>query len=156
MPTGALAEAMAEVLRREGSASLRVHGRSMWPWVLPGTDVRLVRVDPDELSPGDLVLYRRGDGLVLHRAIRRAPGAWLVRADGGGSDLEEVSDERILARSRDMILGSARLPSLPRRVEVLVGSALVVSAPLLTRGLRKLARARGVLRTAWTESDGSV
>ena len=153
MPTGALAEAMAEVLRREGSATLRVYGRSMWPWVLPGTDVRLVRVGPAELAPGDLVLYRRADGLVLHRAIRRTSGAWLVRADGGAPELEEVSDERILARSHDLILGSARLPSLPRRVEVAVGSVLVVSAPLLTRALRKLARARGVFRAAWTAGD---
>jgi len=148
MPTGALAEAMADVLARDGSASLRVHGRSMWPWVLPGTDVRLVRVRGDELAPGDLMLYRRGDSLVLHRAIRRVAGGWLARADGAGHHLEEVPDERLLARSADVILGPARLAGLPRGAAVFLGPAFVWSAPILGRGARYLARARASLRAA--------
>ena len=66
----AIALAIDESLKQTGYATLRAQGRSMWPWVLPGVELSLCRVEAAHISPGDLVLYRRGKGLVLHRAIR--------------------------------------------------------------------------------------
>ncbi len=145
MPEGALAEAVAEVLSMEEKASLRVHGRSMWPWVLPGTNINLIRASSEELVPGDLVLYRRGHGLVLHRAIRRVCGGWLFRADGASQILEEVSDAGILARSADLVLGPLQFGKVPRRVEIFSGWLMVKWAPGLSRAARRIARLRATL-----------
>ena len=66
----------------------RVHtvasGRSMLPWILPGSRL-LIEPPPfasPPLSPGDLILARAGGCLRLHRLIeQRSDGAVILKGD---------------------------------------------------------------------------
>jgi hypothetical protein len=50
---------------------LRTTGFSMAPLILEDSIVDVVFDDPSSTRPGDLVLFARGDSLVLHRVIHR-------------------------------------------------------------------------------------
>jgi signal peptidase I len=64
-------ELAEEVLRSFGGVRLRVRGLSMLPSVWPGDVLLIRRQDIGETSPGDIVLFTRGGGLVAHRVVLR-------------------------------------------------------------------------------------
>lgn len=79
-PDAALALAR-EQLTRGRPVLARVRGRSMWPTLRDG---ELVLVRPASfmaLRVGDVVLYERGESLVLHRVVRRVAGVVWVQGD---------------------------------------------------------------------------
>ncbi len=62
-----------------------IHGESMHPTVANGSLVLSVPADPDDLSAGDIVVYRSGGlpGLVCHRIVGVAEdGGFLTQGDG--------------------------------------------------------------------------
>ncbi|MGH9685113.1 MAG: S24/S26 family peptidase [Candidatus Acidiferrales bacterium] len=61
---------VAERIRTRGSATLRVAGRSMYPWIRPKDIVFVRRWDFDRLFPGNVVLFQRNGSLLVHRVIR--------------------------------------------------------------------------------------
>lgn len=70
-----------DVLKRFGRLRLRVWGESMLPSVWPGDVLTLKRCRPEQLERGDIVLYRRGERLFIHRvtSIQEAGGeVWVV------------------------------------------------------------------------------
>ena len=75
-----MAEARIDIeqLLREGNTiQIKPQGYSMYPMFVPGRDEAVIApADADRLRRGDVVLYRRGNGLlVLHRL-------WKVRPEG--------------------------------------------------------------------------
>jgi hypothetical protein len=91
-------ELAAEALLAFGSLRLQVTGCSMLPALWPH-DVLTIRATPvGELKRGDLVAYRRGKSLCVHRLVQTAADAVVTRGDGlSGNDLP-VSPDRILGR----------------------------------------------------------
>jgi signal peptidase len=75
-PAALRLELAAEVARTFGSLRLRVTGTSMMPAVQPGDVLSVGRVNLLEASPGEIVLFARGERLFAHRIVDR----------GGGSD----------------------------------------------------------------------
>ena len=71
-----------EQLLKDGSAiQLKPQGYSMYPLFHPGRDEAIIEAYPiDQLRRGDVILYRRGQGiLVLHRICRiTSDGFYLV------------------------------------------------------------------------------
>lgn len=60
---------IAESLETRGRVSLCVHGASMMPWVRPG-DIAMIRTESAEtLRCGHVVLFRRNNGLFVHRIV---------------------------------------------------------------------------------------
>jgi len=51
----------------EGWLRLRVKGRSMLPTILPGDSILVKPARLEELHPGDVILLRTNNGLLLHR-----------------------------------------------------------------------------------------
>jgi hypothetical protein len=75
---------VAEVLRRSGR--LRVHGEirgeSMLPTLWPGDVVEIESCSLEDVRPGEIVLARRDDRLVLHRLVAPCtPNGFLLRGD---------------------------------------------------------------------------
>ncbi len=66
---------VAEKMRLQGSACLRVSGGSMSPWMRSGDFVFIRRADFAKLSAGDVILFQRGARFFVHRVIRRVAGA---------------------------------------------------------------------------------
>lgn len=97
-----MAEARIDIeqLLREGNTiQIKPQGYSMYPMFVPGRDEAVIApVDADRLRRGDVVLYRRGNRLlVLHRL-------WKVRPEG----LYMVGDNQTKVEGplgRDQVIG---------------------------------------------------
>jgi signal peptidase I len=63
---------VAEKMRSQGSACLRVSGGSMTPWIRSGDFVFIRRFDFAKVCAGDVILFERGGRFFVHRTIRRA------------------------------------------------------------------------------------
>jgi len=66
---------VADKMRSQGSACLRVSGGSMVPWIRSGDFVFIRRCDFAKISAGDVIVFQRSGLVVVHRAIRRVDGA---------------------------------------------------------------------------------
>lgn len=71
-------ELAAESLRSSGRLRLRVNGWSMLPSVRPGDTVLIERVNGDEISEGDIVLFRCHGRFFVHRVVKRKIHTGLV------------------------------------------------------------------------------
>ena len=70
-----------DVLKKFGRLRLRAWGESMLPSVWPGDVLTVKRRRPEQLERGNIVLYRRGERLFIHRVtgIQEAGGErWVV------------------------------------------------------------------------------
>jgi signal peptidase I len=65
------AQFIAERTRANGSACVRVLGRSMFPWIRPGDFVFVRRHDFGRVAPGDVILFERDSRIFAHRVLRR-------------------------------------------------------------------------------------
>jgi phage repressor protein C with HTH and peptisase S24 domain len=50
---------VADVARRQGRVQLKVTGASMLPVISPGDLITVQRREPQELQPGEVILFRR-------------------------------------------------------------------------------------------------
>jgi signal peptidase I len=66
---------LAEVLRRFGEVRLRVSGTSMVPAIRPGDVLIVRRCAIEDIDPGDVVLFRGGRRLFVHRVTRTLLGS---------------------------------------------------------------------------------
>ena len=70
-----------EGLRSFGELRLRASGVSMLPTLLPGDLLLIRRASHDEVSGGDIVLYRRDDSLFVHRVLESAAARLITGGD---------------------------------------------------------------------------
>lgn len=75
LPSPDAAQPVAEKMRTQGSAYLRVSGGSMVPWIRTGDFVFIRRFDFAKVGAGDVIVFQRNGLVVVHRAIRRINGA---------------------------------------------------------------------------------
>lgn len=71
-------ELAVDALRSSGCLRLRVNGWSMLPSVRPGDTVLIERVNGNEISEGDIVLFGRDRRLFVHRVVKRKTQTGLV------------------------------------------------------------------------------
>jgi hypothetical protein len=146
-PMGVFRELLAELLVRGESATFRVAGSSMRPTIVAGDVITVRGVDPAELRVGDIVAFRRGNSLCVHRIIdlARSPGGLLVfrtAGDGNPGDDGIQSGDALIGRvshvtGRD---GDWRPESVDRRVSGLFRVGLA-RHPRFRRALQPLKRA---------------
>lgn len=60
----------AEALRSWGVLKLRAGGVSMLPTLWPGDVLTVQSVSPEQVEPGEIVLYMRRDRFFIHRIVR--------------------------------------------------------------------------------------
>jgi signal peptidase I len=70
-----------DVARSSGEARLRVSGVSMLPAVWPGDVVTVQHKNPGELLPGQIVVYRRDELLIVHRITKNSGDHLITRGD---------------------------------------------------------------------------
>jgi signal peptidase I len=70
-----------DVARSSGEARLRVNGASMLPVVWPGDLVTVRHCNPGKLMPGQIVVYRRDDLLIVHRITKNTGDHLVTRGD---------------------------------------------------------------------------
>lgn len=77
----ACCDLVAEVVRGVGTATLKVTGSSMLPAILPGDVLKIRRHLPNELRPGQIILYTRNGRLIAHRIISVSGNFLITRGD---------------------------------------------------------------------------
>ena len=90
--------AMADLLKQQIPIRIPVFGYSMVPFLWPGYMAEIKPAAIEELKKGDVVLFKHGENLVLHRVLRLR-GTEFVVCKG---DARIKSDGEVLA---DAILG---------------------------------------------------
>jgi len=128
-----------DLVRALGEVRLRVMGTSMVPSILPGDFVSIHRATPQEISPGEVVLFLRNGRLIIHRVVDRKLAA---AEDGRGESCLITRGDRVL--QDDPPVSSLEL--LGRVVSVERGSRKVAlpdagSNPLIVRLLQSSDRA---------------
>jgi hypothetical protein len=61
----------AEALRSWGTLKVRANGVSMLPTLWPGDILTVQSVRPEQVEPGEIVLYMRQDRFFIHRIVSR-------------------------------------------------------------------------------------
>jgi len=87
---------LREELARRGRFTLPLRGNSMRPTLPTECDIDIV--PPDELAPGQLVVFVSGDALVAHRLVRRAGAVWIAQGDNRRGPDRGLNIEQILGK----------------------------------------------------------
>ena len=79
---------------------LKTIGASMAPLIRPGACVEVEFVSISDVQPGDMILFEKNQGLVLHRVIRR-------RRDASGIVFTEKGDSQVFGTKvrEEFVLG---------------------------------------------------
>jgi signal peptidase I len=91
-------ELIFDVARNSGQARLRVNGASMLPAVWPGDVVTVQHCNPGELLPGQIVVFRRDDLLIVHRITSNSGDHLVTRGDARPINDPPVNAAQILGR----------------------------------------------------------
>src|SRR5271169_3000560 len=62
---------IAEQIRKQGSACIRIHARNMIARLRPGDQVFVRKWDFAQVAVGDVIAYERGSRLHIQRVLRR-------------------------------------------------------------------------------------
>jgi signal peptidase I len=84
-PKEAVANPVAAKIRANGSVCFRVLGASMFPWIRSGDLVFVRKFELEQVLPGDVVLFVRGQRLFVHRVIRREMNGTSASASASAS-----------------------------------------------------------------------
>lgn len=68
-------------IKNNGYVFYEVRGSSMWPLIRQNRDFAFIIKKPDKLRKYDIVLYRRGKKLILHRIIKIKNGKYIIAGD---------------------------------------------------------------------------
>lgn len=81
-----------ETLEKGFTFTLMPRGTSMLPLIREGLDSVILSPLPEDIRPGDIILYKRDDGkFVLHRVIKKAKDTYTMCGDN-----QAVLEKRIL------------------------------------------------------------
>ena len=143
---------IAAALERRGRVSLRVQGTSMLPWVRPGDIANIRGVSADAIRCGDVVLFRRGNRLFVHRIIEKsgAVGAAQFRAKGDAHPTCDglVEQQELLGRVVRIFRGGRRI-DLDTPGQIALGM-LISQLSLRSRFWYPLARLAAIItRPVW-------
>ncbi len=92
-----------EIIGQGGYFSFKAHGWSMFPFIHDGDILTVGSVNPNELKPGDIILYKSFDNrIVVHRVIGKTKidnyEMLKVRGDALMGQLEYVFPKKVLGR----------------------------------------------------------
>jgi signal peptidase I len=92
----------AEALRSWGTLKVRAHGVSMLPTLWPGDVLTVQSVRPEQVEPGEIVLYMRHDRFFIHRIVstdpRRDKACLVTRGDCMFEDDPPVDRSELLGK----------------------------------------------------------
>jgi hypothetical protein len=72
---------LKEALVRNGSAWLTVGGKSMWPFIRSGDEVKIMRTIPASLRYGEIIAVMADTRILVHRFRKSVAGQITIRGD---------------------------------------------------------------------------
>lgn len=142
----AIADAMLDIWKEVGGEnSLQVSGSSMRPLIAPGETVR-VKLTDAEIVPGEIVAFKRGRRIVVHRVLRvcavRGETVFLCRGDNNLFLDARVTRSKILGRVVAIEKTNGTSVHLRKRLWQIVGRLIVLFFDLSRKLPRRLPRKR--------------
>jgi phage repressor protein C with HTH and peptisase S24 domain len=131
-----------ELLAAGRALTVRVRGYSMFPWLRPGDLVRVEPVDPANLHPGDVILFRAGNMAIAHRLLRWKDGLLIIKGDAAPCQDAPLSPAEVIGRVVEVRRGDQawRLDQGWYRVLAPVLALISPWTPSLYAGMRRLRR----------------
>lgn len=98
-PSSASFSFLAQELSAAGlSFRFQAVGQSMYPTIRNGEVLHVEPIGNSKLKRGDIILFRRGDGLKAHRIVKIGGEVFVTRGDSSLQADSEVGREEILGR----------------------------------------------------------
>jgi hypothetical protein len=149
-------ELAVETLLSRGEVRLRAVGTSMLPALWPGDEVRVQRVLPAEVAPGDIVMFYRQQRMYLHRVQEIRGPELSTQGDSLPYPDHPLPAAEVLGRVVSARRGEREIT--PRQGRV---SSFLFRQPgwrgrvaLRLHALRRRAHPTGALSTKWDASMG--
>ncbi len=101
MPAARAAAAVSlalDALARGERLWVREASPSMFPLIRPGDELLLAPLDARPIKRGDVIAYKRGAQLVIHRVLTASRSGVVAKGDGLASADPLVPRERVVAR----------------------------------------------------------
>ncbi|MBZ5701968.1 MAG: S24/S26 family peptidase [Acidobacteriia bacterium] len=144
-------QAVIEALQDRGQVALRVYGASMLPWVRPDDIAMIHNASPETVRCGDVVLFRRGDRLFVHRIVEkrglRLTRRFLAKGDANPHADGVIGREEILGRVVKLYRGN-RLIDLDSPGQLMLGLLIAQFSRRSSLGYTLTRLASGVARPA--------
>lgn len=106
--------------------SARVSGDSMAPGMMDGDEVRLRRVEPEDVRQGDVIAYERGGRLVLHAlhfTLRLGRHRWLfLKGTANPVGDRPVSWEDVVGKVTSVFRDGVESPLAPVQASFFAGA----------------------------------
>jgi signal peptidase I len=104
-------ELWLEFYTKKGLAWLAVRTGSMVPLIRPGDSVLISKAAADQIRPGDVVIFRRGEDMIVHRVLKKLHNdeslRFLEKGDNSGVcrtfGTEDVIGKAIMVKGRSKI-----------------------------------------------------
>jgi signal peptidase I len=89
-----------ELLEQGCGIRFRAGGGSMTPAIKDGALITVAPINPAEVKPGDVLLYRRQERVIAHRVVQisEAGASFVLRGDAACADDELVKAEQVLGK----------------------------------------------------------
>lgn len=147
MSGSSLTDLMSSVLAKDKAFRFRAKGWSMSPFVKDGDVITVSPLRGREPRTGEIVafLHPKSGRAAVHRVVRAAPGAFLLRGDNAGDAEGPLSRDRILGVVTEIVRDGKRIKGVQGRWSPVI--ALLSRSGGLVRGLGLLRRLAGRART---------
>lgn len=113
-----------ELLTLGCSVSFRAPGDSMRPTIFDGDRVTVRPIEPSDIKPGDIILYRYPGSIVAHRVVRiekrdSCAPRFILRGDALGAPDEAVEVGQVLGKVVSVERGGHSIDLYSRRVKII-------------------------------------
>jgi signal peptidase I len=134
-----------EILSKGHGVRFQALGSSMFPSIRHGNIIRVARVEIAGLRPGDVIAFRRGESMVVHRLVRKdsAGGRTTLMTRGDSwprGDMEPVAPEQVLGRVTAVEWQPGRLLGVEAGLGRAVWALTAKISPLMARICRALSQ----------------
>jgi signal peptidase len=89
---------LRQQLAAGGQARLRVQGGSMLPLIRPGDTVCIAPCQPQQVRPGEIIVFQRGSTLIMHRLLACSAHSLQTRGDSCRLDDAPIHPSDVLGR----------------------------------------------------------
>jgi len=121
-----------DAARMAGAVQLRVTGASMMPCLWPGDMLTVRSCDAPELQPGQIVVFRKNEKLVVHRIMECGGGQVVTRGDARAKFDAPVSYSEMLGKV-ERVVRDGRAVRMEQSFGQHVASAIFRRSDLCTR-----------------------
>lgn len=129
---------------RKGWGWLPVLTHSMEPLIRPGNQVLVSMVPTDKIRRGDIVVFRSGDELIVHRVLKRwqtANGVYFIEKGDRERTCQTVSANAVIGIA-NVVKGGSRIVNIGSSFARLISLLLAVALYWISTSINYLTASR--------------